>query len=271
MKLINTDTQRAFIAPFESIEQLNANTTAIRAQYAEFMTPTEKAVLDVLHRYATKQYGVSYLSKTSIADKVGVSRRQVIRICNKFEAMGIIVQYATDRRAGGGRTSNTIVFLTQISARAAFVEESVQVTDNMQESSVDTGDVTANVTSLEALKDAPKELRDLKITGDTEACAALNKQGLVSKLPKTLQYALAPFFDSKELYEMTGVIYKAKSAVDSRIMIEDHEDEYYNAILSVMNAYGRGKLQSVQAVLYSAVKTVTRSIWLAERKSLLGF
>lgn len=267
MKLINTDTQRASYAPFETIDQLNANTIAIRAQYAEFMTTTEKAVLDVLHRYATKQYGVSYLSKSSIAEKVGVTRRQVIRICNKFEAQGIIVQYATDRKRGGGQTSNTIVFLTQVMARAAFVNEAETVADNMQEvtevASVVTGDVTPNVTDLEAPKDAPKELKDLKITKDTKARDAI-KDGLVSKLPKTLKNALAPFFDADELYEFTGVVYKAKAAIDKSIRIEDHESEYYNAIVSVINAFKRGKVKSLPAVLYHAIKTTTKRIWLLD-------
>lgn len=262
MKLLNLENTRATMAPFETIEQLNANTNAIRTQYSEVMTPTEKAVLDVLHRFASKHFGVSYLSKTSIAEKVGVSRRQVIRICNKFEAQGIIVQYATDRRAGGGQTSNTIVFLTQVSARSAFV-------DNVEKAVVVTADVTPVVTGLDAPKDALEEKKTLKITRDTEACAALVKNGLVSKLPKTLQHALAPFFDAKELYEMTGVIYKAKASVDKSVMIEDNEKLYYDAILKVMNMFGQGRIrESVAGVLYRAIEGVTQAIVNESRNDL---
>lgn len=279
MKLVNYDKTRAAFAPFETIEELNANTQAIRDQYAEILTSSEKAVLDVLHRYASKYYGVTYLAKSTIAEIVGLSRRQVIRICQRFEAMGIIVQYATDRKRGGGQTSNTIVFLTQISARGGFVNDSEQVTDNMQviseNTSVDTADVTPNVTRLDALKDAPNELKDLKITRDTDAREALSKNGLVSKLPKTLQYALAPFFNADELYEMTGVIFKAKASVDKSVMIEDNEKLYYDAILSVMNAYGRGKVKSVGAVLYRTIERTTSAIVNAARqehlRNMFGF
>ena len=71
-------------------------------------------------------------------------------------------------------------------ARDAFVLECEQMTDNMQDTAVVTGDVTPVVTGLDALEEAPKDLKDLKITKDTEACVA-SKNGLVSKLPKTLK------------------------------------------------------------------------------------
>lgn len=276
MKLVNYDKTRAAMAPFETIEQLNANTKAIREQYSEIMTTSEKAVLDVLHRYASSFYGVTYLAKSTIAEMVNLSRRQVIRICQRFEELGIIVQYATDRKRGGGQTSNTIVFLTQISARDAFVNECEQVADNMQEINESefaenadvTGDVTPHVTGLDALSDTPKELKDLKITKDTDAREALLKQGLVSKLPKTLQHALAPFFDADELYEMAGVIFKAKASVDKSVVIEYNEKLYYDAILSVMNAYGRGKVKSVAAVLYRAIERTTSAIVSASRNDV---
>lgn len=288
MKLINLEATRAAYAPFETIDQLNANTRAIRATHWEMLIKSEKEVLDVLHRFATKHYGVCYLSKSSIAEKVGMSRRQIIRICKRFEDMGIIVQYETNRKRCGGRTSNTIVFLTQISARDAFVNECEQVTDNMHDdngngeicedavvSSVDTDNVTSADTNLDAPKDAPKELKDLKITRDTEASAALNKQGLVRKLPETLQHLFAPFFDASEIYELAGVVFKAKASVDKSIKIEKYSSEFYEVILKAINGFNRGQVKSLPAVLYSAVSDVTRKIVNANRcdlfRSTLGF
>lgn len=252
MKLVNLEATRKAFAPFETIEQLNANTIAIRANFAEVMTTSEKAVLDVIHRYSSKHFGVCYLAKETIAEMVNLSRRQVIRICKKLESLGMFVQYATDRKQGGGQTSNTIVFLTQINAKSAFIDAEV------------TPVVSANVTDLDALKETPKDsLKDNKTkeyTKDTEKREELSKKGLVTKIPKTLKNALAPFFDSSELYEMTGVIYKAKASIDKDVMIEDNEEVFYEAILSVMNAYRRGKVKSVQAVLYKAVQNVTSAI-----------
>ena len=266
---LNTTDTYAMLQPFQTIEQLNANTRAIRAQYKTELTPAAREVLDVIHRYASKYYGVCYLAKAEIARMIGVSKRTVIRACQLLEALGCIVQYETKRVNGDKRQStNAIVFLTQLAAKEAFVQEDEQLADNMQNEAVELADVTPDVTPNTLLHYAPE--KELKDTDDTEARVA-NKKGLVSKLPKTLQYALAPFFDANELYEMSGIVFKAKASVDREIRIEDYEQDYYQSIVSVMNAYGRGKAENVAGLLYSAIQSVSRTIWLKERTALFGF
>lgn len=257
MRLLNTESTYKMLAPFTSIEQLNANTKAVRQQFGKQLTKATREVLDVLHRYASKYYGICYLSKSKIADMLGISRRTVIRACDLLESLGIIVQYELMRHNGDKRqSSNAIVFLSQISAREAFGQE-VEV------------DVTPECHAKDALCDTPQ--KDLNNTYDTGESATLIKNGLVSKLPKTLKYALAPFFDAEELYEMVGVIYKAKASVDRGIKIEDHEEMYREAILSVMNAFKRGKAKSLPAVLYCAIQRVTSSILYKLRREQSDF
>ena len=261
MKLLNTESTYKMLAPFTSIEQLNANTKVIRQQFGKQLTKATHEVLDVLHRYASKYYGLCYLSKSKIADMLGISRRTVIRACDLLESLGIIVQYELMRHKGDKRqSSNAIVFLSQISAREVIEQVSEVVSDNMR-----VQDVTPECHAIEALSNTPK--KDLNNTYDTGEHAALIKNGLVSKLPKTLKYALAPFFDAEELYEMVGVVYKAKASVDRHVQIEDHEDTFRETILSVMNAFKRGKAKSLPAVLYRAIQTTTQSISLKERLS----
>lgn len=255
MKLLNTESTYKMLAPFTSIEQLNANTKAIRQQYGKQLTKATREVLDVLHRYASKYYGLCYLSKSKIADMLGISRRTVIRACDLLESLGVIVQYELMRHNGDKRqSSNAIVFLTQISARDEFGQAVGVVSDNMSV----TSDVTPECHAIDALSDTPQ--KDLNNTYDTGERAALIKNGLVSKLPKTLKYALAPFFDAEELYEMVGVVYKAKASVDRDIQIEDHEKEYYDTILKVTSSYKLGKVRDFAAVLYVAIKKLTRNI-----------
>lgn len=263
MRLLNTESTYKMLAPFTSIEELNANTKAIRQQFGKQLTKATREVLDVLHRYASKYYGLCYLSKSKIADMLGISRRTVIRACDLLESLGIIIQYELMRHKGDKRqSSNAIVFLTQISARdASFRQANEVMSDNMSVIS----DVTPECHAIDALSDTPQ--KDLNNTYDTGERAALIKNGLVSKLPKTLKYALAPFFDAEELYEMVGVIYKAKASVDRNIKIEDHEDTFRETILSVINAFKRGKTKSLPAVLYRAIQTTTHSITLKERLS----
>ncbi|MCY9546759.1 helix-turn-helix domain-containing protein [Lysinibacillus xylanilyticus] len=263
MKLLNTEKTYRMLQPFESIEQLNANTKAIRQQFGKQLTKATREVLDVLHRYASKYYGVCYLSKSKIADMLGISRRTVIRACELLESLGIVVQYELKRHNGDKRqSSNAIVFLSQIAARESFGQAIEIVSDNMH-NHVENRNVTPECHSVNAPDKAPK--KDINNTYDTRESAALIKNGLVSKLPKTLKYALAPFFDAEELYEMVGVIYKAKASVDRDIQIEDHEDTFRETILSVINTFKRGKAKSLPAVLYHAIQSTTRSISLKGR------
>jgi len=256
MKLLNTESTYKMLAPFTTIEQLNANTLAIRQQFGKLLTKATREVLDVLHRYASKYYGVCYLSKSKIADMLDISRRTVIRACELLESLGVIAQYELKRHNGDRRqSSNAIVFLTQIASREAFVQTAVV-------------DVTPECHAKDALSDTPK--KDLNNTYDTGEGAALIKKGLVSKLPKTLKYVLAPFFDAEELYEMVGVVYKAKASIDRNIQIEDHEDTFRETILSVINAFKRGKTKSFPAVLYRAIQTTTSSIVYKSRRENLG-
>lgn len=256
MRLLSTELTFKTLQPFETIEQLNANTKAIRDQFAHELSTAARKVLDVLNRYASKYYGVCYLSKNKIADMLGISRRTVIRVCNRLEELGVIAQYEMDRTGGRGQTVNAIVFVTQISAREAFSADIEGVSDNVRENENVTGDVTPLY--------APNNAKNNLNTNDTEK-ESLLKKGLVTKLPTTLQKALAPFFDADKLYELSGIIFKAKASVDRKITLEENEQDYYNAILSVINAYKRGKAKNLHGLLYSAIKATTRGLWLRER------
>jgi hypothetical protein len=253
INLRNTHETYVALTPFTTIEQLNANTTAIRFQYGRLLTKSTREVLDVLHRYASKYFGVCYLSKSKIARMLGVHRSTVIRACNVLERLGIIAQHETMRSDGDRRQStNAIVFIHQLEAKPAFI-----------------GDATPKCDTV----NTPLNASNIKYTNDTvntninekEASKKLIKQGLVTKLPETLQYALAPFFNADDIYTMAGTIYKAKASVDRFIAIEHYEEDYYNAILSVINAHKRGKARNLQGLLYHAIKSTTRSIWLRER------
>lgn len=251
MKLLNSQATFEMLQPFATIEQLNANTKAIRARLGRALGANDRAVLDFIHRHALRFPGVCYATKNTIAEACGISRRTVVRICNRLEALGVIAQYEMKREFGDKRqSSNAIVFVTQISAREAFVSDIEEVSDNMR--------VTPVVTPLSPTKTPEKDIKD---TYDTEK-ASLLKNGLVSKLPKPLQNTLSPFFDVDELYELAGVIFKAKASVDRSIRIEEHESDYYNAILSAIHAIKRKKVKiaNFAGYLYRTIVNTTVSI-----------
>lgn len=95
------------LASFESIEQLNGTVRKYKEDYA--LSKTELAVLNLLHRYSAKYKGVSFLRKGKIGELIGKSRRTVIRVCQRLEALGIIRQYEVARPTDKRQTSNAIV------------------------------------------------------------------------------------------------------------------------------------------------------------------
>jgi hypothetical protein len=161
--------------------------------------------------------------------------------------LGIVKKYPSKRATGDKRQSSNIIVIQK---------------------------VVVNVQPKCPPKEALIKAQDLKETDDTGkedfsskkvANKDLIKKGLVTKLPKTLQTALAPFFDGEEIYKLAGTIYKAKSKVDKDIRIEEHEQKYYECILSVINAFKRGKAKSLHGLLFHSIKVLTRSIWAKER------
>lgn len=112
MTLLNTTETYSNLQPFFTIDELNNNTKLIRERYAKDLTRSTYRVLDVLHRYSSKYYGVSYRSKSKIATELGISRKTVTRACQQLESLGIIKQYELKRHNGDKRrSSNAIVFV----------------------------------------------------------------------------------------------------------------------------------------------------------------
>ncbi|WP_052144642.1 helix-turn-helix domain-containing protein [Halalkalibacter okhensis] len=97
------------LTTFSNITDLNHTVRSYKEQFADQLNKTQVAVLDLLHRFSAKYKGVSFLSKSNIAEKVGKSRRTIIRVCQALEVLGIIKQYETKRATDCQQTSNAVV------------------------------------------------------------------------------------------------------------------------------------------------------------------
>lgn len=141
MKRINIIASEATFesfATFETIDQLNETVREYKRLFAAELKATEVAVLNLLHRYSAKYTGVSFLRKGKIAELIGKSRRTVIRVCNRLEALGIIRQYEIARPTDKRQTSNAIVIVPIEQPQQADVtpEASGNVTPNKTTSSL---------------------------------------------------------------------------------------------------------------------------------------
>lgn len=253
IKLLNTESTLQSLQSFSSVEQMNTSIKQFKEQYNSELTKSTKAVLELISQYSCKFVGVCYLSKSKVASILSISYKTVQRSCKHLEELGIIIQRSMKRASGDKRQSSNAIIIQ--SYQVEEVECPTMMTD--QEALYKT--IKSNNTDDTEQVVSKEEIADKQ---------SLIKQGLVTKLPVAIQYALAPFFNSDELYKLSGTIFKAKASVDKSIKIEDNEGEYYNSILSVINSYKREKVTNLHALLYHAIKSVTRSIWLKERLNI---
>lgn len=243
----NTEDTYKLLQTFESVEEMNTSVKKHKNDNKEELTKSTYAVLDFISQWSCKFVGVSYLCQKKIAESLQVSYKTVQRAISTLTKLGIVVKFPSKRATGDKRQSSNIIVIQK-------VKENVQPNCPPKEALINTQD-------LKKTNDTGKEDFSSKEANKED----LIKKGLVIKLPKTLQHALAPFFDRDELYKLAGTIYKAKSKIDKDIRIEEHEQAYYECILSVINAYKRGKVASLHGLLFNSIKATTRSIWVRER------
>jgi DNA-binding Lrp family transcriptional regulator len=109
IEIIASEATYENLSTFKSIEELNETVRSYKDKFAGELNKTAVAVLDVIHRHAAKYKGVAFPSKNYIAEKVGKSRRTVIRVCQRLEELGIIRQLEMKRASDMKQTSNAIV------------------------------------------------------------------------------------------------------------------------------------------------------------------
>jgi len=251
--LLNTEETYRSLQPFASIEELNANTTAIRELYADQMTPATYAVLDVLHRYASKYYGVSYRSKSKIAIELGISRKTVTRACATLESMGVIEQYELKRHNGDRRrSSDAIVFIPVVE-----VDVPTECPDKDAPANAINKSSTTYVTGAGvkiATENVVKEIETPE--SKTEASEANgNKSLLKESLPDGwYEEAVAYATDYNDLYRITGELFKAK--VDTSIRIETHVVAFGEVLRSAFGRLKNGRINPTKwyAYLFAAFK-----------------
>src|SRR5699024_10959721 len=100
-------------------------------------------------------------------------------------------------------------------------------------------------------------IRDRNVTG-VQTCALpictetdeLLKRGLKTSIPEAIYNAFSPFFDGQTLYEMYGVLLRAKANVNAMFMVEDYAEEYMNHFFNVIRLYKKGKVKNLASYLY---------------------
>ncbi|MGE6617250.1 helix-turn-helix domain-containing protein [Bacillus mycoides] len=110
------------LVSFDTLKELNDTVRAYKEQFADQLNKNQLAVLNKLHNYSSKFLGVSFRTKKHIAEDLDISRRTVIRVCQRLESLGIIKQLEMKRPSDMRQTSNIIVIQPIIQKKQIVTE-----------------------------------------------------------------------------------------------------------------------------------------------------
>jgi len=119
IELIAEATTYENLSAFESVSDLNEAIRHYKRLFADELNKTELAVLDLLAQHSCKYPGVSFLRKTKLGELIGKSRRTMVRVCKRLEALGIIRQYEMKRTSDMQQTANAIVIQAPVTQEQA--------------------------------------------------------------------------------------------------------------------------------------------------------
>ncbi|KXY33443.1 helix-turn-helix domain-containing protein [Bacillus sp. FSL K6-0067] len=114
------------LATFKTIDELNKTVRTYKEKFADQLNKTQLAVLNKLHNYSSKFFGVSFRTKKHIAEDLNISRRTVIRVCLYLESLGVIKQLEMKRNSDMRQTSNAIVIQPIIVEEQVVTQESIK-------------------------------------------------------------------------------------------------------------------------------------------------
>ena len=202
------------------------------------LNETERTVFLMLARHAVKYPGVAHLKTETIAKAIGKTGRTVRRALASLVALGMIKKVPFMRKVSGGNGAN--LFL--------IVRPSTSTRDE---------GIKATGTSVEAVETETEPFTLLS----KPRCTSDTKRGLRDKMPAFIYDSLSPYLNASDLFTAYGALLRGKSAIDRTITFESNEGLFTDAILSVINAYKRGAVRSIPAVLYTAIKDTTAQIY----------
>ena len=258
--LLNVEGTYRALQPFDTVAELNANTTAIRAEYGSEMTRATYDVLDVLHRYSCKYPGVCFLSKSKIAAKLNISRMTVIRACKALAELGVIVEHATRRKGGDRRQSSNAIVFVKIMEVTPDVTPECDTVNTPQESPKNTKPSNTRDTDApveNGKSEVVKEIKSASPKADSADKALLD----TDRLPDGWYKESAPYAENlDDLYAITGTLYKAKFGTSIRI--EDYVDEFAMVLRKAWTAMRQGRVARSKwhGYLYASFKNTAHAI-----------
>lgn len=228
---------------FDTKHELNDAISAHLDRCSFDLNETDRDVFLMLSRYAVKYPGAAHLKVETIAIIVKKSARTIQRSLRKLERLNIIEARPFMRKVTGGFGARIYVILpssvaSDVSPRGLVVEPTQS--------------------KPEAVEVA---IEPITLSSNNPAHTFDTKRGLRDKMPAFIYDTLSPYLNADDLFTAYGALLRGKSAIDRTIAFEANEGLFTDAIKSVINAYKRGAIRSIPAVLFTAIRDTTAQIY----------
>ncbi|MEI4617729.1 helix-turn-helix domain-containing protein [Bacillus cereus] len=207
------------LATFKTIDELNKTVRAYKEKFVDQLNQTQLAVLNKLHNYSSKFFGVSFRTKKHIAEDLNISRRTVIRACLHLESLGIIKQLEMKRKSDMRQTSNAIVIQTIIVKEQVVTQAPIKNEEKCH----------TNKTTTKTLK---QNIKDINIRNRNEFQPTVNDNDFIDyRVPQSMRMKLATAFGSKVINEsFHNAVNVAKKAAKKFSLLSDKD--VFNNILA---------------------------------------
>ena len=207
------------LSTFKTIKELNDTVRTYKEKFANQLNKTQLTILNKLHNYSSKFFGVSFRTKKHIAEDLNISRRTVIRVCLHLESLGIIKQLEMKRNSDMRQTSNAIVIQPMIVEEQVVTPEPAKNDDFCH----------TNKTTNKTLK---QKIKDINIRNRNEFQPNVNDNDFIDyRVPQSMRMKLATAFASKVINEsFHNAVNIAKKAAKNFSLLSDKD--VFNNILA---------------------------------------
>lgn len=231
--IASTDTYQN-LSSFKNIDDLNSTVRHYKENFADELNKNVVRVLDALHRYSALYKGVSFRTKNNLAIELKISRRTVIRACQKLESLGIIKQYDMKRQSDMKQTSNAIVIQP---IHQNVTQETAEIDQKCHTKKT-------NSTSLKQIIN--NNVKESSVTFDHTFVS--------SSIPKEFIEAVSPFYNAPEsIYKLWHRLTLAISKTGSDTTLDHNLNEYIKVFKESIYKLKQGKIRkSIFGYLYSA-------------------
>jgi len=224
-------------------------------------------VLRFLGRSSLRITGVSFAKYQTIADSIGISKRTVIRAMNKLADFGMIERIPTVKK-WIGKSRKKSVNIIVIQAECSEVLSTMSRKDDTTAEAEQVMQDKAETVESEKEPSSHNHTSNLRTRDGEEA----GKRALKTSIPRAIYSVLEPFFGAKDLYEVYGILLRAKASIDRRITLEDNAESYTDEFFNVIRKYKLGEVRNFKGLLYSAWQKVTSVVsrQIADRNASSG-